>query len=46
MAGFVVKCGAREPAVRLRILFFFFFNYYFIFIFGCVGSSLLHGGFL
>ena len=33
-------------APRRQSAFFFFFNFIYLFIFGCVGSSLLHAGFL
>ena len=51
LPGFLLGCQlATDPVPRLFIhlglynaMFFFFFNY--LFIFGCVGSSLLHAGF-
>ena len=39
--------GCAEATRRVTLEgFFFFFNFIYLFIFGCVGSSLLHAGFL
>ena len=36
---------STDQLIHSHLIFFYKFIYLFIFIFGCVGSSLLHAGF-